>query len=107
VSQLAPAIRPLADAMERRHAPDPRPVQPAAALPATAEPRRTPLERPVPVVIAPPTPARRDVHVRIGTVEIRAETSALPAPVSIARRSAPARGFDDYRAVRSHTAWDV
>jgi hypothetical protein len=67
-------------------------------------PRPAWLERPLPSLIEPPP--QRSVHVRIGAVEVRGEAQPAAAPASAARRSI-ARGFDDYRAVRSHAEWDV
>ena len=77
----------------------------ATPLPATAQPRPAWLEQP-PVVAPAPLPGR-SVQVRIGAVEVRAESPTAPAPVAAPIRRSAARGFDDYRAIRSHAGWDL
>jgi hypothetical protein len=84
---------------------------PAQALPAgeanaiTAQPRPS---GPAPVPeVASRAALPRDVHVRIGTIEVRTETQPGPAPGAPARLLPSIRGFDDYRAVRSHAGWEI
>jgi hypothetical protein len=72
-----------------------------------AEPRPAWVELPPLVIVEPPAPARRDVHVRIGAVEVRAQTPPAPVQPATARVRSTARGFDDYRAIRSHAGWDL
>ncbi|HEU0237379.1 MAG TPA: hypothetical protein VFR14_13145 [Candidatus Limnocylindrales bacterium] len=79
---------------------------PPAALPAVALPRPAWLDRPPAIVVEPPPAPQRSVQVRIGAVEVRAEAAPSAAPQSAARQSL-ARGFDEYRAIRSHAGWDL
>jgi S-DNA-T family DNA segregation ATPase FtsK/SpoIIIE len=76
-------------------------------LPAVAEPRQVPAQ-PLPSASVAPVPAQRRVEIRIGSVDVRAEAAPSPSVPAAARRTgAVARGFDDYRALRSHGSWDI
>jgi hypothetical protein len=63
----------------------------------------------LPPVAATSVPAERRVEIRIGSVDVRAEQPSPPPTIAAAARRSPsaARGFDDYRAIRSHSAWDI
>jgi hypothetical protein len=95
----------------------------ARVTPTRAEPRGSESRPAVPRLIqpvvpgsppvAPPRPDRvdagtgRTVHVRIGTVEIRADAPPTSAPPRAPSQSAlpAAVGFDEFVALRSHAAW--
>jgi hypothetical protein len=84
----------------RTDAPSMTPIEPVLA-PA-------PLDRPRTVIDGGPG---REVHVRIGTIEIHAETDT-PAPMSRPAAAAPTTavaspgGFDDFVRLRSYAPWE-
>ena len=106
LDQVTPRPSAIIEPAPTPTAPAPAAVVPAP-VPAIAEPRPAWLEPPSAIVVAPPLPARRDVHVRIGAVEVRAEAPTAAAQSSVARSRPAVRGFDEYRAVRSHAGWEI
>jgi len=79
----------------------------SAPLPAMAEPRQVPAQ-PLPAASVASVAAQRRVEIRIGSVDVRAEAAPSPGVPAAARRTGSvARGFDDYRAIRSHSSWEI
>lgn len=89
-----------------------------AAAPGTIAPRAAARESVLalshvtgPRGAAEPRSLRRDVDVRIGTIEIHAEPASpgSPAPPAVATpapQGRPAGGFDDFVRLRTYAAWE-
>lgn len=86
------------------------PAAPAAEAANQVVIRPTPVieHPPVPLTPRPPAAAKpepRPVHVRIGTIEVRATTPSPPPPAP-PPSSAP-QGFDNYVSIRTYTSWEM
>jgi hypothetical protein len=107
--RLVPAA--TVDTPQTAEAASPVPRPPAAEpapLPVVAQPR-TPLEPVTGPTTGLPADLPRPVQIRIGAVEVRATVPPPPVPALAAAgpRRSRARGFDEYRSVRSHAGWDL
>jgi hypothetical protein len=78
------------------------------ATPAPAEirpliPFLTPPAAPMSSASSPPLPTA--IEVRIGSIEIRADSTPPPRPAILPAPAAPTSGFDQYRAIRTYRGW--
>ena len=69
------------------------------------EPRIDHVPRRPAVAVADPQMPPPAVHIRIGTVEVRADVPAPAAEAAPPAAPVGAQGFDDFRRVRTHLAW--